>query len=347
MRTTVVRLLLAAWTVASTLVAVSVAGAPPAHAADNGLWSVFPSSLPGSGGKVRPFFEVDLRPGLPATDSVAISNKTDQPLTFLLYAADALNLDNGGFGLQPPNKPQRDLGAWIELPGTQLTVPARSMVNLPFTINVPQDATPGDHVGGIVAVNKAVTQQETQSDSGGRGSLSVQNAVGTRVYGRVAGPLKPSLRITDIEIDHTTSVASLFGAPTDVSVSYTVQNTGNVRLTPTATGEVSSLFGAVSEELPRRKLPELLPRNEVTIRERVTDVLPWLRLSASVTAVAGDTRATGEASTLVIPWLFLLVLVLVAAGVWWWRRRRARAAPTMKKVKKAKKAAKAKELVGS
>jgi hypothetical protein len=322
--------MLVAIVVAATFAAVATfatVAAPEAGAADNGSWSVFPSSVPGDNGQVRGDFNLDLRPGLTVDDSVAIANKTSAPLTFRIYAADGINLKTGAFGLKSPDKPSTDIGSWIKLPGTQLTVPARSLVNLPFQIQVPQNATPGDHAGGIVAVNTAASSQQSENGGGARGNIDVLQSVGTRVYGRVAGPLEPSLKITDMGVSTETSVGSMFGTPTDATVTYTIENTGNTRLTPTAQAKVSSLFGLASKDAPEQKLPELLPGSRVSLSQKVRDVLPWFRVKATVDVAEGKVHASGTATTLAIPWLTVLVIFLLIALFVVLRRRRRRRSP--------------------
>ena len=48
------------------------------------------------------------------------------------------------------DEPPRDIGAWTTTEVPSVTVPAGGQVTVPFTIVVPEDASAGDHVGGIV-----------------------------------------------------------------------------------------------------------------------------------------------------------------------------------------------------
>ena len=202
------------------------------------------------------------------------------------------------------------------------TVPAKSAVVVPFTITPPTDATPGDHPGGIIAVN-------TQPVVNDRGDLVVNElyGVGTRVYGRVEGPVQPRLDVTEMHIDTSTGVASLFGGSVDATVTYKVTNTGNVRLDPTAHLSVSPLIGG-STDLKALRLPELLPRGSATVHQKVGSIMPWGRLTASLRVTSGTPEATAETTAWVIPWLLLLLVVLVIVAIFFflWRRGRDRAA---------------------
>ena len=97
--------------------------------------------------------------------------------------------------LRPRTAVQQDIGAWIHLPYSTLSVPPHGATEVPFTIDPPQQAAPGDHVGGIVAENI----QGTTSKSGSV-PVTVIQAVGVRVYGRVVGPLHPGLTLPQLSL---------------------------------------------------------------------------------------------------------------------------------------------------
>lgn len=132
--------------------------AAPARAADNGSWSVQPVS---SAVAARPYFHVSADRGQTIEDSVVVVNKTDEPLTFRLYAADAYNTArDGGFAVRTPGERMRGVGAWAEPAKDRVTVPGRKSVTVPFTIRVPADAEPGDHPGAIVALDERVERAD-------------------------------------------------------------------------------------------------------------------------------------------------------------------------------------------
>src|SRR3954454_24822773 len=81
---------------------------PAAHAADNGAWSVYPTSNPQPGETFRPFFLLDLRAGATTQDPVTVTNKTNESATCNLYVADAYNSDEGGFAWRPRHEPKTD-----------------------------------------------------------------------------------------------------------------------------------------------------------------------------------------------------------------------------------------------
>jgi len=301
----------------SSVLALIGVGARTASAADNGRWSVFPKTVEGQ--RPRSTFVPVLTPGVEVRDAITITNRTNNTLSLELYAADAYNTSEGGFASRRSDEPRRDIAAWITLGQTKVDVPAEGSVDVPFTIQPPTDASPGDHTASIVAVNTEATVSQ-------RGDVNVRalESVGARVYGRVAGAIAPGLEITQLRVrPKGNAVGRQFGGAVDAEVSYKVVNTGNVRLTGQAELRVTSLFGS-SSSAPTLTLPELLPRGSAIIEQQVKGVVPFGRLTAEVRVRSAAPDAEAESSVWVIPWvlvvLFLVALVLV---VRWWRRRRA------------------------
>ncbi|WP_329217178.1 DUF916 domain-containing protein [Streptomyces sp. NBC_01485] len=289
--------------------------APAARAADNGDWSVYPAS---SAVAARPYFYVSADPGQTIEDKVVVANKTDQPLTFRLYAADAYNTArDGGFAVKSVGERMRGVGAWAELPKDRVTVPARQTVTVPFTVKVPEGAEPGDHPGAIVALDERVDQGD------GSVALGVQRAVGARVYLTVGGPTVPALAVENVHISHHQPLIPGLGDST-ATISYTLHNTGNVTLEPKAALTARGLFGRTLLTRDLRKLPsQLLPGQSVSLTERWTDApqLDWT--DVKLTATAKNTTESATATFVAVPWLAVSFVVAgIAIGGWLLLRRR-------------------------
>jgi len=295
------------------LLAAGLALAPSADFS----WSVQPSGPAGPTG--RDYFTYTASPGQQIRDTVGITNRSDRRLTFRLYATDAFNTEDGSFALLTADRQPSDVGTWISLAKSTLTVKPGRRVDVPFTLKVPANATPGDHSGGILA---AVTEQETTAD-GQR--LNVDRRVAARVYLRVDGPISSSLQVDRISADHSGPV---LGRRT-VKVTYRVRNTGNVRLAGDARVYVRGPLDWPQGTPAEREIPELLPGSSYTFTDTVSGVLPAVRMQAAVRLTPSDpgqvspsrpsltTRTTG---LWMVPWAGLgiaavLLLLLV-------RRRR-------------------------
>ncbi|MGQ4381703.1 DUF916 domain-containing protein, partial [Streptomyces sp. SAS_267] len=293
-------LLLSVFLVLPALVALMTT---PSYAADNGSWSVYPVS---SRVAARPYFYLSADPGQTLRDKVTVANKTGDPLTFRLYAADAYNTArDGGFAVRTLAEKQRGVGAWARPARSRVTVPAHGKVTVPFTLRVPERAEPGDHPGALVALDERIEK--------GSGSLSVgvRRAVAARVYLRVGGPTVPALAVEKVRLTHHQPLIPGTGSGT-ATVSYTLHNTGNVTLNPKVRLKAEGLFGRTLLSRELAGIPsELLPG------QRVRLTAPWHGApqldwgDVTLTASAAGTRESARVSFLALPWL---VAVLAGGG---------------------------------
>jgi hypothetical protein len=268
----------------------------------------------------RPAFSYSATPGARVTDHVAVSNIAENPVTLTVYASDAFNTAEGGFDVLASSKAPVDVGAWTTVETAEVTIPGRSVRIVPFTVTIPQNATPGDHVGGIVA---ALTTDATTGD-GQR--VAVEQRVGARVYLRVSGPLQPVLSIEDLAVDYD---GTFFGRG-QTRVSYTVRNPGNVRLSGAQHVTVETPWGATYQAEGVPAVKELLPGNTMVYTVVVPEVLPagWLTATVLVEPVAppntdpAPAPVDASATAAAVPWLLIAALaLLILLAVLVWRRR--------------------------
>jgi len=271
-------------------------------------------------------------PGGRIEDHVAILNYSDQTATFLIRGTDGVNTPQGGFAALPINERPHGLGAWIALPRSDLTVtlPPRSYLIVPFLVEVPVDATPGDHVGVITAT----LVSSVISKSGQR--LRLLQTTGTRIFLLVSGPLRPSLTITGLAVHYQGTLDPI--GTGKAKVTYTVSNTGNVALGGRQTVYVSGLFGGLSTALRVPRLQLLLPGFSVKEAVEVKGIFPEIRETAHVSIqplyIAGSVAPPSgpfqaSVSFWAIPWILIaIIVVLILLGVGWFRQRRRRARAT-------------------
>jgi len=264
-------------------------------------------------------------PGGRIEDHVAILNYSDQTATFLIRGTDAVNTPQGGFAALPINERSHDLGAWIALPRSDLTVTLRPRTDIivPFLIEVPADATPGDHIGVITAT----LVSSVISKSGQR--LRLLQTVGTRIFLLVSGSLHPSLTVTGLAVHYQGTLDPI--GTGKATVTYTVSNTGNVALGGLQTVYVSGLFGGRSTaRLPEIRL--LLAGFSVKETVEVKGIFPEIRetahvsirplyITGSVAPPSGPFQASRSFWT--IPWILIAIIVtVILLMVGWFRRRR-------------------------
>ena len=127
-------------------------------------------------------------PGQTVSDTAVLTNYSTQTLNFDVYGSDAYNTKRlGVFTLNPPNVKPTDVGSWVDLPVNQYNLPPKTATEFHFEVKVPINASPGDHAGGIVALNLA---PNTNPESGTQ--VAVQRGEGIAIYVRVPGPCTPA-----------------------------------------------------------------------------------------------------------------------------------------------------------
>lgn len=253
--------------------AASAHAAPAAPGGDPAItWQIQPSSK--NGPTNRPYFVYDLKPGARVRDYVGVTNLGHTALSVDVYAADGYNSSDGGaFDVRPASVRPVDIGSWVTLAKRRVTIAPRTRADIPFTLSVPRNATPGDHVGGVVA---SVTSVSADS-SGSR--VSQQRRVGTRMYLRVAGPTTTSAKITDVHVSFGGAGNPLhFG---ETTVRYTITNDGNTLLRAHQKLTVHGPFGLGSWSRSLPDVPQLLPGSSVE-RTATLDTPATLRQSAEL-----------------------------------------------------------------
>ncbi|HEX5143475.1 MAG TPA: hypothetical protein VFW21_06360 [Mycobacterium sp.] len=273
----------------------------------------------------RPRLSYTAAPGSVIKDFVAVTNISDIPLTLRVYAADAFNTSNGGYDLLAFGHPSIDVGAWAATAMNSVSVAARATAIVPFTLSVPDKASPGDHSAGIVA---SLTSEQVDA-KGDR--ILVDKRVGTRIYLRVPGDLRPALKIEGLDSTfHQTLNPVGHGRTT---VTYTVHNIGNLRLQGSQRLQVRTPWGSTAEGPRLPDIPQLLPGSSVSVTSDVDGVLPAFWDTAAVrvdpipppgdqdpvlpVAAASDTFAA-------VPWALLTLLVALGLAVLVWRTLRRR-----------------------
>jgi uncharacterized membrane protein len=296
--------------VALTSLVVAVLGAaamsPAAHADDDTTsWTVRPALS--QYGSDRSVYGYTANPGQEIADGIDIANQGSKPITLDLYAADGFTTDVGGFDILTPDKESKEIGAWVQPSVKSVTVPAGQEVQIPFSLVIPANATPGDHMGGIVTV----LDQRSSGDNGDNGTV-IHQRVGLRIKVRVSGAVTPELKVDDVELDFDGG-KNPFGTG-NATLSYTVRNTGNVILGGTQSVKVAGAFGASSRTVELDRLPELLPGDTWTAEVPVDKVHALLWISGELTVTPVITDAAGSTSTL-DP---ITVSARVTASAWSW-----------------------------
>ena len=273
-------------------------------------WALMPTGADPSQPSSRVSLSYDLAAGATLRDSVTLWNYSNVQLTFQTYATDAFNNAQGAFEALTGGKPPADAGSWVTLAWNQLTVRAHGKVDIPMTLVVPGGARPGDHAGAILAAN------QVQGTSANGKTVNLDRRTGTRLYIRVAGPVRPALVVENV---HTVFHPKLNPLGGSMDVAYVVRNAGNVRLAAHQHVAAKGPFGLATRSHKLADVPELLPGNAISLNAHFASVPALVRATgeinlqpfspdADVTAVPPVRRA---GHTWSVPWSVLALILAV------------------------------------
>jgi len=167
------------------------------------------------------YFVHELMPGSVTSDEVLVMNSGDVPVTLKLFAADGITAINGGTAFAQQGQEINGVARWLSLSVTEIRLEPGEDRVVPFTINVPPDASSGHHVAGLVV--EASPSGGASPTGGGevQFTANVIRQAGVAVVIDVPGPHIAGLEITG---------ASLKQQQDDQGATFViaVHNTGNI-----------------------------------------------------------------------------------------------------------------------
>jgi hypothetical protein len=189
-----------------------------------------------------PFFELNVDPGDIWSSSIRVvnTNATDLQVHAIAMGFEASDdLGHGSFiPLSALAGDDDALANWITVSGSSVNVPAGGTADVPFSISVPADASPGGHYGAILIGTGGLSGPSGQSQVG------VSSFISALIFVRVSGNIIESAQIHDFSTDHPS-----YQTP-DVHFSVNVQNTGNVHIRPSGMIQIYNAFGKERGEIP-------------------------------------------------------------------------------------------------
>jgi hypothetical protein len=293
--------------------AASAATTPDAPSDAEVKWGV--RTATNDQGSARDNFAYIVGAGGTVDDAIVVTNHDDQPLDLDLYAADGFTTQSGQLDVLTRGEESSELGVWIAVGQDTVQIAPGESAEIPFTVTVPSNATPGDYAGGIITS----LAQPAQEDG-----ISVDRRLGIRVQLRVDGALAPGLVVEGLTVGFGSSLNPFAGGT--ATVDYTVRNTGNVRLSGQQSVALYGPFGWFRADIDGvDDVPEILPGESWAVSATAENAFPLAWLGADVTIdpafpaglQSGPDLAlfVTSAGTVAIPWSLLVLIVLVVAAV--------------------------------
>jgi hypothetical protein len=230
--------------------------------------------------RTQSIFIYQLKPGQQANDGVRILNNTNQVQTVTLDAVDSEVASGGAFTCKQAVDPKTDVGAWIQLQSTTITLAPNSSQVVPFTISVPQsnNIDVGEHDGCITI--QAASQTATQSSHAGI-LLSFRSA--TRVVVTIPGKIVKKLSIDNVKVNP--AKGGIY------QVTPTISNGGNVSLDTSLKVSLVSFFGLNIESTKEGTSP-VLPRSVASWNYNIQQPFWGGFYRARITAVYNNNPTT-------------------------------------------------------
>jgi len=188
-------------------------------------------------GQLGSYFDLTMRPGETRDLELEIANNGDDPLAVRTYAADVYTIINGGFGGRLRDEPKTGATNWLGYSTRVLDLPAGRKLHRSLAVAVPSGVGPGEYISSIVLENDQPIR--------GGGAVALDQIVrqAIAVVITVPGERAPAIAIggaTHKVVDGKSTVA------------VSVENTGNVRLSPV--GDFT-LFDAAGGQVSRATVP--------------------------------------------------------------------------------------------
>ncbi|MCK5027580.1 MAG: hypothetical protein KAS07_04120, partial [Candidatus Pacebacteria bacterium] len=176
-------------------------------------------------------FEDVVDPGDIYSSVVKVKNETNSPQTYYVSVRDVVDMTPGGRPIFAPAGEYAILGIadWMTVPGEAIEIKAKQTIEISFTIEVPENASPGNHIGGIFIGPKAEKPDEIGTGIGFQ-LVPIVNM-------QISGDLIEEAKLIGISTNKL-----IYGKP-EVNFTVTVENVGNVAVRPRGPIEIESMFG--------------------------------------------------------------------------------------------------------
>ncbi|HWH31301.1 MAG TPA: DUF916 domain-containing protein [Egibacteraceae bacterium] len=278
------------------------------------------------------FLYDDVAPGAALSGELAVRNDSGGPLTLRIAAADAQTAQQGGVSYSLPGEELERVGRWLDLSRETVELAPGQGEVVPFTVAVPGDARPGDHLAGIAVWAPGAGDEPPAGEGPGAGVvIETRQVIAVQVT--VPGSAAHELEVKAVRIA---------ARPSGPFLEVTVANTGTLLTKAQARvlvdGEPAAQALQVETIVPGTSfgLPVEWPFADLDDAHHVAVELDYeggtarwegtLDADDEVRAALEDWAApgTGEPSPPVVVILLgavVAALVILLSLVRWWRRR--------------------------
>lgn len=182
--------------------------------------------------KIQPtLVEEKVEPGKSFSSVLSATNLGAASQTYKVSVRDIESIDGEGHPVFTKEHEATgfELSSWVTIPRPEITIAPGATVEVPFTVTVPGDASPGGHFGTIFL--------STNGEKPKTVGASVGYQVGAILSFQIAGDIHEEARIRQF-----TSDKSVYGEP-KATFHVKVENLGNTLVRPRGLLEIVDMFG--------------------------------------------------------------------------------------------------------
>lgn len=221
----------------------------------------------------KSWFIYTLEPGEIKEAKVNVVNHSDQPVEVKIYPVDAVTTKDGAFAPQSEDRERVDVGAWVTMSVSELSLEPNKTKAVDFTIKVPENAEVGDHMGAIIVQAKEAPEAEEGT------TMRVVTRVGARIYLTMPGEIIKKLEFEEFN----------WKMEKDQVVFYlTLANKGNVRILPEGEIEIKDKSGKAIDKVKLTER-EVFPKDTVVLPAKWEETM-----AGKFTALATVSYGVGE-----------------------------------------------------
>ncbi len=261
----------------------------------------------GAGVGLRPAtVEETMEPGESRKFTVQVSNLSGADQTYYLNKRDITGVEVGGVPIFADENSERtgfELSEWIKLDVDKLDIPTDGTANISFTLNVPNNASPGSHFAGIFVSVEPPRLRST----GASVAYEVANIISIRVAGEA---------VESAQIRQFSTNKFIYGS-TNIDFLIRIENEGNVLVRPMGPLEINNMFGKRAAMLTfNDALAGVFPKTtrEFTITWE-GEGTGFGRYEAVLSPVYGDLGRKSTMSSTVTFWILPMNIIIPSAIV--------------------------------
>lgn len=205
----------------------------------------------------------EVAPGMKASGKMMVTNDGQSMQTFYISSQSFVATGEEGEQQFLDKEETNSLPSWFKFNQTSYEVEAGKTVEIPYTINVPQDAEPGGHYAAVFFTTSPTNDSNEPS-------VSIAAKTGILFLVKVSGNTKESATIESYSVNQS------YFSHLPAFMSLRIRNDGNVHLRPVGTLTVKNMWGGVVARVPANpKKSAVLPgsvRRMDTWWAKTTDV---------------------------------------------------------------------------